>query len=181
MGLHIALLRGINVNGKRMIPMAGLREMAKGLGYQGVESYIQTGNLLLESPLDQDEVRHQLEGAIRAAFGFDVTVAVRSPGDIDETLARCPYQPAEGEVVYVAFAVSPPTPERLKATADAMPDSGDRCTCTSQEVYILYREGVHASSLSNAFFERSLGIAMTSRNLRTVQKLRELIRQRTSA
>ncbi len=168
-------MRGINVNGRRMIPMARLRELAAGLGYRRVGSYIQTGNLLLESPLGPDAVRRQLEAALRETFGCDVAVAVRSPKDLERVLALCPYQPGQNEVVYVAFAVTPPAPERLAAAG--VPACGDCCTLEPTEVYILYRHGVHGSPLSNAFFERALGVPMTSRNLRTVQKLVELARR----
>ncbi len=174
---YVALLRGINVNGQRMIPMANLREMAAALGYDRVETYIQTGNLLFESPMGPDEVRHQLEHAIMATFGFEVAVAVRSPEDIARAHADCPYQPGEGEVVYVAFSVTPPETARLAAAAGG-PDCGDLFTVTPTEVYILYRHGVHASALSNAYFERVLGVPMTSRNLRTLAKLADLAPRR---
>ena len=171
---HIALLRGINVNGRRVIPMARLRELAAGLGYRRVESYIQTGNVLLESPAP-DAVRRQLEAALHETFGCDVAVAVRSPKDLERVLALCPYQPGQHEVVYVAFAVTPPALERRAAAG--VEACGDCCTLEPTEVYILYRHGVHGSPLSNAFFERTLGVPMTSRNLRTVQKLVELARR----
>ncbi len=177
---HIALLRGINVNGQRMIPMARLRAMAEALGYARVETYIQTGNLLLESPSALREVRHSLEVSLRATFGWEVAVAVRSPGDIDRVLAGCPYQPGEGEVVYVGFTAAMPEPGRVAEARGRVPDCGDSCTVEPEHVYILYRHGVHSSPLSNAFFERWLGVPMTSRNLGTVRKLHELASRRAA-
>ncbi len=177
---HVALLRGINVNGQRMIPMANLREMAAALGHGRVETYIQTGNLLFDSPMGPDAVRRQLEHAILRTFGFEVAVAVRTPGEIARAYADCPYQPGDGEVVYVAFAITPPETARLAAAAAVGPGSGDVCMVTPTEVYVLYRRGVHASPLSNAYFERALGVPMTSRNLRTVAKLSDLATRHAS-
>jgi len=177
---HIAPLRGINVNGQRTIPMARLRAMAKALGYARVETYIQTGNLLLESPSALHEVRRSLEVSLRATFGWEVAVAVRSPGDLGRVLAGCPYQPGEGDVVYVGFAATMPEPGRVAEAMGRVPGWGDSCTVGPEHVYILYRNGVHRSPLSHAFFERWLGFPMTSRNLGTVPKLHELASRRAA-
>ena len=46
---YIVLLRGINVSGKNKIPMADLRDLLNNLQFQNLQTYIQSGNIILES------------------------------------------------------------------------------------------------------------------------------------
>jgi uncharacterized protein (DUF1697 family) len=176
--LHIALLRGVNVSGRRMIPMAALRAVTAGLGFEKVATHIQTGNLLFESARDPQDVRLALEAAIMSAFGHAVKVAVRSPQEIAEVVGGCPFEPAEGEVVYVAFATTPWEPGRGAEVSGRATVGGDSFALGDHHVYIHYRSGVHGSPLSNAYFERAVGVALTSRNLSTLGRLRDLAARR---
>ena len=47
MGIHIALLRGINLGAKRRVPMAELRALLTEAGYDNVRTYVQSGNVVL--------------------------------------------------------------------------------------------------------------------------------------
>lgn len=174
MPLHIALLRGVNVNGQRMIPMAELRAVAEGLGFEKAGTYIQTGNLLFDSPRGPEEARLALEAAIMTAFGHDVQVAVRSPQEIAQVVDLCPFVPSEGEVVCVAFAVTSWEPGRGTEVTGRSIAGGDSFAVADRHLYIHYRRGMHGSPLSNAYFERALGVALTSRNLSTVGRLQAL-------
>lgn len=168
MDTFIALLRAINVNGRNRVPMAELRAMAERLGHRQVVTYIQSGNLILASADPPAAIRSGLEAAIRATFGHEVAVALRRPEEVRAVLEGCPYRPGDGEVVYVAFAARAPAAEALAALPGRLPPSGDLCQARDEEIYILYRDGVHGSRLSNAFFERQLGVPFTSRSLGTV-------------
>ena len=53
-GTHVVLLRGINVGGKNRVPMQKLREFLEGLGFAIVETYIASGNVILESDMRRD-------------------------------------------------------------------------------------------------------------------------------
>ena len=46
---HLALLRGINVSGHNMIKMDALQKMLENMGFQNVETYIQSGNVFVNS------------------------------------------------------------------------------------------------------------------------------------
>ena len=52
----IILLRGINVSGKNKLPMQDLRELLDGLGYLNVQTYIQSGNIILDTDEKKVEV-----------------------------------------------------------------------------------------------------------------------------
>ena len=49
MNIYIAFLRGINVGGQKKIKMADLRTSLEKAGFKDVQTYIQSGNLLITS------------------------------------------------------------------------------------------------------------------------------------
>lgn len=84
---QVALLRGINVGGNNKVPMAELRRLCLDLGWTGVTTYINSGNVVFESTaLDHLRAAAALEDAIEAAFGFRCRVLVKS-GDVVRTIA----------------------------------------------------------------------------------------------
>jgi uncharacterized protein (DUF1697 family) len=48
METYIALLRGINVSGQKLIKMDALKDMCKELGYKNIQTYIQSGNIIFQ-------------------------------------------------------------------------------------------------------------------------------------
>jgi uncharacterized protein (DUF1697 family) len=71
MATYVALLRGINVGGKNTIPMAALRECLEDLGFSNVATYIASGNVILESDKQSDEIRAHIEQALSERFKTD--------------------------------------------------------------------------------------------------------------
>src|SRR5688500_13812580 len=77
MARFIALLRGINVGGRAMVPMAELRELCAGLGWRDVRTYIQSGNVVFDAAGKAATLEAALEKALEGAFGFAPAVIVR--------------------------------------------------------------------------------------------------------
>jgi uncharacterized protein (DUF1697 family) len=77
---HVALIRGINVGGNNIVPMAALRSALDAAGFEGVRTYIQSGNVLLAAPgRDEMSVAAAVEGLLESEFGVaTVVVAVSS-------------------------------------------------------------------------------------------------------
>ncbi len=74
---YLALLRGVNVGGKAMIKMAVLKESLEKDGFTEVSTYIQSGNVFVDSPDNStDQVAAKLARSIEQNFGLDVKVAV---------------------------------------------------------------------------------------------------------
>jgi uncharacterized protein (DUF1697 family) len=87
MGMHVALLRGINVGGGRKVPMAELRGVAEGLGLKRVRTLIASGNLVFEGETSEAE----LEAAVQSRFGFPVDIMIRSAAQWSATVAANPF------------------------------------------------------------------------------------------
>src|SRR6478752_82681 len=88
---YTALLRGINVGGKALIPMSDLRECVTELGHAHVTTYIASGNVIFEAPRrSAATLEAELERAIEQRFSLDVKVFVRTPVQLEAVAAAVP-------------------------------------------------------------------------------------------
>ncbi len=106
MTIYIALLRGINVGGHKIIKMADLKQTFESIGLKQVKTYIQSGNIVFESERDIDFLNKRIQSEIKNVFGFDVPVMLRTHEEFINVIKRCPYEVnslREGESIHVAF------------------------------------------------------------------------------
>jgi uncharacterized protein (DUF1697 family) len=173
MTTYIALLRGINVGGHRLIKMADLKAMFVALGFGGAQTYIQSGNVVFDADEAEQPLRERIEQQIAATFGFPVVVALRTHDELARVIMACPFAQdtlAEGERLYVALLAETPASvgiERMLASKTE-PDEFRVLGC---EVYLLYRQTMRATLLTNNLLESKLGVPSTMRNWRTLTTL----------
>jgi uncharacterized protein (DUF1697 family) len=67
----VVLLRGINVGGKNIMSMSGLRKCLEDLGFSNVSTYIASGNVILKSDKHAEEVKAQIEEVLPERFKLD--------------------------------------------------------------------------------------------------------------
>ncbi|MEM9867199.1 MAG: DUF1697 domain-containing protein, partial [Bacteroidota bacterium] len=92
MGTYIAFLRGINVGGHRKIKMVELREVLSKNGFDQVQTYIQSGNMLFQSAeRDSIKIAATIRKLIDKAFGFLVPVLVVSSERLRTILENNPF------------------------------------------------------------------------------------------
>lgn len=88
---YIALLRGINISGKNKVPMAELKAGVERLGFRGVKTYLNSGNVLFSSDaVGVEAFTSQIETLIKNQFGFDIPVFVISQEDLEDILHHAP-------------------------------------------------------------------------------------------
>lgn len=170
----IALLRGINVGGHNKIPMAELRELCAELGWNGVQSYIQSGNLVFAAEGMAASLEAQLEAAIADQFGFGVTTVVRDAAAWPAYVASNPYLDAAVEEPNLLMMVL--AKQALKATAGEFlcrRADAERVAQVGDVLWIHYAGGGR-SKLTPAVLERAAGSPVTARNWRTVRKLEDM-------
>jgi len=106
---YIALLRGINVGGKNIIKMAELKAAFEQRGFQNVVTYINSGNIIFDSDLDETAVRAACEKLIAEDFSMDIPVCVISADDLAKAMAHAPeWWNQESDARHDAFFVLPP-------------------------------------------------------------------------
>jgi len=174
---HVALLRGINVGGKNMLPMKELVAMFVAAGCADVVTYIQSGNVVFSAT---DKVVAGLGGVIAGQvgkrFGLRVPVVLRTAAEIDAVIRGNPFsKTGEGnEILHVCFLADRPGKD-LVGGLDADRSTPDKFAVVGQEIYMQLVKGVSGTKLTNAYFDSRLKTVSTIRNWRTVLKLAELL------
>jgi len=175
---HVALLRGINVGGHRRVPMAELRALAEGLGWSGVRSYIQSGNLVFGAEGERESLEEALEAAIAGRFGFEVPVLVRSAAEWSELAEGSPFvgeARTEPNRVMLALCKAPPGDDAA-ALIEARAVAGERVVRRSDALWIHFPSGAGTSKITPALLDRAAGSPVTLRNWRTVAELGAMLR-----
>ncbi len=174
----MALLRAVNVGGRNRIAMSDLRALLEGLGYGEVRTHLQSGNAVFTAPgaPPPEQLAGAIEGALAQEVGLAAKVLVRTRADLERAIAANPLLDiAEDHArLLVTFLSDAPDREVLAELAPAEFEP-DVFAIGEREIYAWYPDGVRATRLSNAFWERRLGVVATGRNWRTVTRLLELM------
>ena len=174
---YVALFRGINVGGKNSLPMATLVSLLTDLGCRGVRTYIQSGNAVFESEVqDAGELAQAIRAAIGERCGFEPALFLLEPQDIEGAIRGNPFPEAEGDPqsLHVGFLAAVPSSPDLAGLESLRKDS-ERFHLTGRLFYLHAPEGVGRSKLAAAA-ERLLGVPVTDRNWRTVCKICDMLK-----
>ncbi|HEY6469630.1 MAG TPA: DUF1697 domain-containing protein [Candidatus Dormibacteraeota bacterium] len=175
MTARIALLRGINVGRNKRIAMADLRAMLKSLGYQDVRTHLQSGNAIFVAGKGKDATLEQeISAAIKATFGMDVAVLVRTAPELASVVDSNPFvaQGADSSELHATFVAAAP-PAAKVAAVDREACAPDEFALGDRVIYLRLRNGVMGSRLPD--FDKVLGIRTTTRNWNTTTRLREMM------
>jgi uncharacterized protein (DUF1697 family) len=172
---YIALLRGVNVSGANKVPMADLRAMLVGLGFIHVQTYIQSGNAVFGTTYEQGVLQGLIEAAFVKRFGFAVPIIVISSEALTAAIAANPFvhaldDPAKLHLGFMAAEPSAEAAELLKTK----PHSGEVWQIIGKNFYFHTPAGMGTSKLF-PYIERTLKVAVTFRNWRTVEAVRGMI------
>ncbi len=173
MGHWVALLRGINLGGHNMVPMAALRQLCTGLGWTDVRSYIASGNMVFAADGTADSLTTALRQNMVAQMGLDVPNLILCEAAMRAALAGCPFDPAAGKHVHGFFLWAEPTVdwaayENLRASSETLQVLG-------RVAYLLAPEGIGRSKLVEKLDKVITRTDMTARNLNTLRKLVEML------
>lgn len=180
MNKKVAILRGINVGGKRKILMQDLKELFRQLGFNNIQTYIQSGNVIFDSSETTDNFKkaNEIEDAIFNRFGFQVPVIILDAKELQDAISENPFitdKTIEINSLHLTFLKELPDDEKLK-NITALNFSPDFFEIRNKNVFVYCAGKYHASKLTNNFFESKLKIPATTRNWKTVLKLSELSR-----
>jgi len=104
---HIAFLRAINVGGKKLIKMDELKKRFETLGFKNVRTYIQSGNVIFQSPTsDQNALAKKIENLLHKNLSSDVLVFLRTVEELNAIVKFDPYQKQKFKLetkLYITF------------------------------------------------------------------------------
>lgn len=175
MTLYIALLRGINVGGHKVIKMADLKRVFESIGLKQVKTYIQIGNIVFESEEGINFLKDRIQSEIKKEFDFDVPVMLRTHDEFINIIKQCPYEVhslLEGESVHIAFLANVLSEEESSQLLTFKSELED-CYIDEKVVYLFFKNSIRNSKLMNQF--QKLHTPATVRNWRTVNKLKAIV------
>ena len=174
---YISILRGINVSGQKKVPMKELLALYESLGFSDVSTYIQSGNVVFKSAEEKSErLVRQIEAKIKAHFGFEVPVIIRTAEELKRIQVSNPFLKQAGieedklHVTFLDQLPQQPGVDKLM-TYDFTPD---RFILQGLEVYVYCPNGYGRTKIHNNFFENKLKTGATTRNWKTVNTLVEM-------
>lgn len=177
MPTHIALLRGINVGGHKMVAMADVRALLEGLGFTKVRSLLQSGNLVFDSdgqtPARLEEL---LEAETASRLGLSVSCLIRTAAQWKRIVERNPFATeAERDPghLLVMLLKTAPSASDVKAL-QASVQGPELIRADGKQLYLSYPAGIGRSKLTGAVIEQKLRTRGSARNWNTVLKLAKL-------
>jgi uncharacterized protein (DUF1697 family) len=155
--------------------MAKLREALEEAGFSDVRTHLQSGNVVLSSKTKPEQTARKCERLIKAEFGLEIDVVVRTPAELARVVKRDPLgkvatDPKRYQVSFLAGQL----PAARKRKLDEAVEAPEQLVVSGREVYAWHPKGVARSKLWVLLAGRNLGVTATARNWTTVTKLLEM-------
>ncbi|WP_428225371.1 DUF1697 domain-containing protein [Flavobacterium sp.] len=174
---YLALLRGINVSGHNMIKMEELKTLLEQMGFQNVVTYIQTGNVFIETEEENTaSIGFKIKQEIFKTWGYEVPVMIIEKNDLEKAIQNNPYLKEENvdtSKIYFSFL-------NKELNSNAIHDlkmsqvKPDEATIDQNRLYLKYIKGAGKTRMDNKYIEKKLNVLSTIRNYNTVTKLLEM-------
>ncbi|MDD5564553.1 MAG: DUF1697 domain-containing protein [Thermoanaerobaculaceae bacterium] len=177
MTAHIALLRGINVGGRKKVAMGDLRALLRDLGLADPHTLLQSGNLVFrDDGRDGAHLEELLQREAGRRLGLDTEIFVRSAREWRAIIAGNPFRAeASRDPGHLLVLLLKAAPDAAKAAALRAAITGpEQVDVRGRHAYAVYPRGIGRSRLTNALVERTLGTRATGRNWNTVLELAAL-------
>ncbi|MNR97065.1 hypothetical protein D3C72_282300 [compost metagenome] len=181
MTTHLALLRGINVSGHNMIKMDALKTTLENIGFQNVQTYIQSGNVFVDTEEESPaKVGFLIKQEIFKVFGHEVPVVVIGKNDLEACFSNNAFlkeKEMDTKKLYVAFV-------SITLRSDSINDlkmsqvKPDEANIDASRIYIKYAVGAGKTRFDQKYIEKKLNVIATIRNWNTVSQLLKMYEER---
>lgn len=160
--------------------MESLRTLSEDLGLVAVKTYIQTGNIVFQSPFQETaELELVLKDGILKEFGYDVPVLVNTVEELGELLALNPFidttDVTENKIYFVLLHRTPEEGLIQKLNNEVF--FNEKFKLVKNCVYLKCNIGYGKAKLDNNSIERKLKVTATTRNYKTMNQLLKMAKQ----
>jgi uncharacterized protein (DUF1697 family) len=180
MHTHLALLRGINVSGHNMIKMDVLKSTLENLGFKKVQTYIQSGNVFLNSDEENPaKIAFVIKQEIYKVFGYDLPILVISKEDLKACVTNCQFlkeKEVDTKKLYVAFVSKELKAENINDLKMSQ-FKPDEVQIDNTRIFIKYHIGAGKTRLDQKYIEKKLNLTATIRNWNTVNQLLKIFEE----
>lgn len=172
---YIALLRGINVGGKRIIKMDSLRSLFVTIGFSNIKTYIQSGNIIFDYKDSNKEVlQNTISKAISKTFEIEVPVIILKIEELEAIIHHNPFKNIEDKnqlhFVFLSNNILIPMINSIEKTK-YLPDEFE---ITDNAIYLKCQNGYGQTKLTNSYFDKKFDVVTTTRNWKTTIELLNL-------
>jgi uncharacterized protein (DUF1697 family) len=176
MPTYVILLRAVNVGGTGKLPMADFQRVLTALGFEKVETYIQSGNAVVDAKGTAAKVVEAVASELEKLMGAPVGLVVRTHEQMDRIIRENPFstEAADGSKVHVGFLAGPAAKEAttgLDRLVSQYPKRRDRYQLAGDTLYLHLPDGAAETKFSGKSLDKVLGVMATARNWNTVLKL----------
>lgn len=178
MKTYIALFRGINVGGNNVLPMKELVPILESIGALNVRTYIQSGNAIFQSQeTNASLLSNKISAAIKRSRDFEPQVLLLELEEMENAIKSNPFPEAESEpkTLHMHFLASVPKNVDFD-DLESIKSDRERFVLKDGVFYLHAPDGIGRSKLA-ANAEKLLGVPVTSRNWRTVCKIRDMAKE----
>lgn len=160
--------------------MADFRKLLTGLSFQRVETYIQSGNAVVDAKGSAAQVGAIISDALQQHMGAPLGVIVRTHEQLERVIQRNPFAreaAGDGSKVHVAFlagSAGPGAHAALQKIVDQYPKRRDRYYLAEDHVYFHFPDGAAETKFTGSALQKAIGVIGTGRNWNTVIKLHQM-------
>jgi len=164
--------------GKNKVPMSKLREALTRDGFANVRTYIQSGNVIVDTELTIKQTEKRIHELIKKHIGADIVTVGRTKAQLQKVLRENPFTAGYdiSRVFYVIFAAKPPAARVKELLQDDY--TPEEVVIKNMHAYLYIPGSAARSKLNTNFLERKLKVSATARNNNTMTKLVEMSRER---
>jgi uncharacterized protein (DUF1697 family) len=177
MPTFISMLRGVNLASHNRMKMEALRTSLGALGFEHVQTYIQSGNVVFRSPESSaGKLCEKIENKILADFGFTTPAILLTAKEMGVVIKNNPFVTQAGidsSRLHITFLSQTPAQSALQTLAK-LPRGADQFRHAHKAVYLYCPGGYGETRLSNNTFEKLLSVRATTRNWKTVNALYQM-------
>lgn len=171
---YFVFLRGINVGGNKKVPMTELKRLLERNGYNGVETLLNSGNIVLYSnESNSEQIEKALEPLLETHFGFSIPVIVRKAEEIQTLYAQAPFKEisiTKNTRLYISMLQTDVTSE-LQLPWVSEDGSYSILKKNGKDIISVLELGTTKSTDAMKILEQQYGKAITTRNWNTIEKM----------
>ncbi len=174
----IILIRALNVSGKNVLKMEVLRQYMAEVGFENIQTYIQSGNIVCSiDSQSATSIPQEVEHLLQSKAGISVKVFSLTQSELEYIIYNNPFKDNvkyAPEKVYFSALSQIPDSELVLKLNDLLKASEDKVEILGLTAYIYCENGYGKTKFSNNFLESKLKVLATTRNTKTVNMLLEL-------
>lgn len=171
---YIAFLRGINVGGNKLIKMEALADAFSSAGFRNVKTYIASGNVIFDSRATKlDNLEKKAEKKLLETFGHDIAVVIFSVAELEKLLKHDLFARARSgaEAMLLVTFLKHEVPN-VKLPLESEKENLKVIAIKNRAAFtVARRKKTGWFGFPNNFIEKELGVAATTRQWRTLEKV----------